>query len=362
MKILYIAPAANPHSIRWIENLYACIGYGVFDITWVSFERPRHEEALSGKNFSVDYIYLPRDFFKLFLTKKDYDFCHVQSLARYLLPLFFLYNHRIRLILTAWGSDIYAARKNRIIKWLQDIMFRQASALTGDSKEMCNCLEDISRSRCVYRINFGTDCNVYKPNSIFLGIPNESVKSGKYILSTRNFYPVYDIGTLIKAYSLLQESQRIEYPLILVGKGPEREVLISLAASLGIKDNLIMPGYIPYNQLPSIYSNCTAYISTALSDAGLAASTAEAMACGALSIVTNVKENSAWVSESLGTGYLFEPGDYISLHKYIHKLICISISERNHISENARRMIYTYSNSVVESAKFLNIINSIKDF
>lgn len=358
LRVLYIAPAANPHSIRWIESLYATERVAELNVTWITFERPAPKETFSGTNIYIDYIYLPRDLFRLFFLSSRYDYCHIQSLARYLIPLLFIETRKIKLILTGWGSDIYITRKNWIVRLLQNMFLPRATALTGDSKEMCMCLEKISRGRPTHRINFGTDCTVYRPDSPFFGFSDKSVLPNRYILSTRNFHSVYDLKTLVKAYSKLSDSERNAYPLVLVGKGPEREDLLSLAETLGISHNLIMPGYLPFKELPGVYSNCTAYVSTSLSDAGLAASTAEAMACGAIPVVTNVKENSDWVSESRGTGFLFEASDYKTLYLIIKRLLYISNKDRQQISISARSLIFSDLNSQFESIKFLDIIGA----
>jgi glycosyltransferase involved in cell wall biosynthesis len=59
-------------------------------------------------------------------------------------------------------------------------------------------------------------------------------------------------------------------------------------------------GQLPNEQLPEYLNAADLYVSTSLSDAGLAASTAEAMACGLPVIVTDSAENKLWVREREG--------------------------------------------------------------
>jgi glycosyltransferase involved in cell wall biosynthesis len=57
-------------------------------------------------------------------------------------------------------------------------------------------------------------------------------------------------------------------------------------------------------------------VSTSLSDAGIAASTAEAMACGLPVVITDFGDNGRWVKNGEG-GFLFRPGDHEALAQAI---------------------------------------------
>ena len=80
------------------------------------------------------------------------------------------------------------------------------------------------------------------------------------------------------------------------------------------------------------------------------------MSCGAIPIVTDVKENSDWVSTSLRTGYLFDPGDDFSLSRCMKEVINMSDANRQLISESARSLISEHSNAQTETIKFLNLV------
>lgn len=58
-------------------------------------------------------------------------------------------------------------------------------------------------------------------------------------------------------------------------------------------------GYIPNQELPDYLSSMDVYVSTSLSDAGISASTAEAMACGLPVVVTDSGENAAWITDRI---------------------------------------------------------------
>ena len=63
-------------------------------------------------------------------------------------------------------------------------------------------------------------------------------------------------------------------------------------------------GFVPNDMCIRDRNIADVYVSTSLSDAGIAASTAEAMACGLPAIVTDFGENSKWVLDGQN-GFLF---------------------------------------------------------
>jgi len=350
MKLLYIAPASNPHSIRWIKKVNEILK--IKKITWITYE-PIPKEIID-EDLNIKYLELKHIFdlktFQVFFTK--YDYVHVHSLARYLLPSLFV--NPKKLVLTAWGSDIYFARKNIFIKFLQNKQLKNSKAITCDSDQLINKLSQITKKQKIYRINFGTDCKIFKPNKK----EPKLIKGSKYILSTRNFYEVYDILTLLKAYSKLSTDIKNKYKLILIGRGPCEKDLKKFVIEKKLKKNVFFPGYVSQSELSKFYSNCALYISTSLSDGGLASSTAEAMAAGAISIITNVKENKKWVNTKDNNGAIFEPKNSNQLSRMIQKLLSLSIEERTLMSKNSRKKILLESNIEIEIKKFCDLIKS----
>jgi glycosyltransferase involved in cell wall biosynthesis len=60
---------------------------------------------------------------------------------------------------------------------------------------------------------------------------------------------------------------------------------------LNVDDFVQFLGRIPHEAMPDLLTQADIYVSTSLSDAGISASTAEAMACGLPVIVTDTGEN-----------------------------------------------------------------------
>ncbi len=348
MKLIYIAPASNPHSIRWIKKVNQFIPFK--EITWISYENP--PKVTIDKKLKIKYIHLKSildiRFLKIYLEK--YDLVHVQSLARYLIPSLFV--NKKKLNLTAWGSDIYFARKNTFIKILQNIQLKSARMITCDSNQLIDDLSKITERGKIYRVNFGTDCKIFRPNKIKPRI----ISDCSFILSTRNFYNVYDIKTLVKAYCLISKNLKNKYKLVLIGKGPCLNELQKIVLENGLSKNVLFPGYVNQKELSQLYSNCSVYVSTSLSDAGIAASTAEAMASGAISIITDVRENKKWINNELKNGLLFNSGDSNDLAKKLVKVLKLSSSEKELISKNARKKILNNCDLEKEMKRFSELL------
>ena len=78
------------------------------------------------------------------------------------------------------------------------------------------------------------------------------------------------------------------------------------------------------------------YISASKSDAGIAASTAEAMACEKICIVTDVADNRKWINKN--TGFLFEVSNVIDLVSKIDLAIKYKNNKQTKLQTNARKI------------------------
>jgi glycosyltransferase involved in cell wall biosynthesis len=145
-------------------------------------------------------------------------------------------------------------------------------------------------------INFGIDTSHFSKGPQNTEIRQKyGLSSGPAVISLRNLEPVYDVATLIKSVPRVLATVP-DTRFIIVGKGSLEDELKSLAAQLGVYHAVNFVGFIPNEQLPVILSNVEVYVSTSLLDAGIAASTAEAMACELPVVVTDSGENSRWIN------------------------------------------------------------------
>jgi len=193
--------------------------------------------------------------------------------------------------------------------------------------------------------------SAFNTELVRFGVDVEKFKPGRYksefpvVISLRNLEKIYDIGTLLRAFQIVQ-AQYSKAQLWILGVGSQKKSLKYLSQILGLKNVTFGGSWSIEGGLISLLKSSWIYVSTALSDAGLASSTAEAMACELPCIVTDVAENAGWVCPY----HLFKPGDYKTLAEIIIDLI-ENPDERELYGELERNLIVEHNNYQVEMAK-----------
>jgi L-malate glycosyltransferase len=122
--------------------------------------------------------------------------------------------------------------------------------------------------------------------------------------SVSRLHWVKDIPSLLVAFSKV----RITHPtcrLVVVGDGPERDTLISIAQDQGVADAVVFAGF--RRDLVQIYSALDVFVHTSLGEAGCQV-IPEAMASGKPVISTRVGVVSDILEDGI-TGRLVSPGD-----------------------------------------------------
>jgi glycosyltransferase involved in cell wall biosynthesis len=165
-----------------------------------------------------------------------------------------------------------------------------------------------ARSAKIRIVRFGVDTRKFSPKQISAATFRMPGESGyPTIISTRPLAPLYDTESLIRCAPLVLRDVA-DAKFLIVGKGPEERRLKELARSLAVAHRVTFLGSIPNDKLPQYLTSSDVYVSTCLSDAGISASTAEAMACGLPVIVTDVAENRKWVEDGVN-GFLVPTRD-----------------------------------------------------
>jgi glycosyltransferase involved in cell wall biosynthesis len=198
------------------------------------------------------------------------------------------------------------------VHWEVSRTLRKADLITCDASHIVPAIRSLALPGADIRIvNFGIDTRLFAPMAPAAQLKERLGVAGKrVVISTRSLRPIYDIATLIRSIPLILGNVP-EATFVIVGGGPERDPLRALAQSLGVADEVRFIGPVPNEQLPQYLCMSEAYVSTSLSDAGIAASTAEAMACGLPVVISDFGDNRQWVRE--GGGFLFPCGDHETL-------------------------------------------------
>ena len=215
------------------------------------------------------------------------------------------------LVLTVWGSDVLVDPvRSRLMRWEVARTLRKADLITCDAEHIIPAILALSGPSADIRIvRFGIDTSLFAPCTPDAALKERLGLSGRrVVVSTRSLRPIYDIQTLIRSVPLVLREVP-EAAFLIIGGGTLGDSLRELAESLGIADAVRFTGPVPNEELPSYLSLSEVYVSTSLSDAGIAASTAEAMACGLPAVVSDFGDNGKWVHEREG-GFIFPCGDH----------------------------------------------------
>ncbi len=303
MHIAFLAAANSIHTIRWIR-FFAERGH---TITWISLAPPIPEakelvektsffeitpSPLADLHGARGMLYLPGAVMKIrkILADKKPDVLHLHSAGTYGLVGALAGFHPS--VLTPWGSDILLT--SPLKKPLIRFVVRSADAYTCDGENTLKKLVAFGASeKNIHFIRFGTDTRIFTPNG---GIQE---KGKTVVVSLRSLEPLYDIETLIRAAAIVSK-RNTTVVFRLAGEGSERPRLEALAQELGLTDSGVVRfiGRVSGDALVNTLRSADIYVSTSLSDSGLASSTAEAMACALPVVVSDSGDNREWVKEN----------------------------------------------------------------
>ncbi len=207
------------------------------------------------------------------------------------------------LAVTLWGSDILVSpHKSRLRRVRALWVLRNSDLITSDSMYMTHEARNIGK--------FDTEI-VTEP----MGIPRSMLDrlerqkadahpDGLVILSTRRLEPLYRVDTLINALCKVRE-KLLPFRCVISGDGSERARLESMARSCNL-DEVKFVGWKSGNEYCDLIGNADVYVTCSESDS-TSVSLLEAMAAGALPVVSDIPGNREWVKD--GESALMFPVD-----------------------------------------------------
>ena len=161
---------------------------------------------------------------------------------------------------------------------------------------------------------------------------------------------------MILALSILIK-KGVKVSLSIYGSGSQTHFLKNLVKKSGHDDVIKFNGGYEYSKLPNLLQQFDLYVSTSTSDAGLSASTSEAMSSGVTVLTANNSENPYWMSNNCG--FLFKTGSVQDLSIKIMSIINMDQDEIEIVRLNARKKIEENNNYNNEMKKMLKIYNSL---
>ena len=379
MKILFVAPSNSVHAVRWISQaIESEIDCALFDLV---AEAPNPKDLLISEHFtykkSTGFLFRVPVFGEILEMAKQYkllrnavvkfspDVIHCHWLF-HSIPFLATFLNLAPIISTPWGSDLQLpvrplrGRVKKVFanRVLTKRIIVKSVAFCCDSRQLSSILKKrgaISEPRIIY---FGTDTSKFSSSNRTQGIRDKfGAKSGDLlVISNRSHEELYDIQTLIRAADIVRATNS-QIRFVIAGSGSQTSTLINLVKELRLEDSFYFTGRLSDEEFVGATASCDIYVSTSTSDGGLAASTAEAMACEVPVIITEFGENAEWLCEERA-GLLFPIGDSATLAKKI-----LELAESHHLRKEmgsvGRSKILVDNNSDLEWKKVIQMYREV---
>ena len=361
MKICFLGDANSSHLNRWAKyfadhshdvNIVTLSKVSRLDFDGIKIFSIKSNQKIRrhGRLCAALNIYQ----FKRIINNIQPDLIHAHEFRAYGLLASWLNIHPM--VISAWGTDVLIhIKKSKIQKYLVKKAIKNADLLHVDGIKTWKTLEQLGASKDkIVRIYFGIDTNNFNPKKRSNEFRDQlGIGTSPMIISTRQLYPIYDIETLIRAIpKVLKKVPDAKF--VIGSSGPLREKLKDLTKELSVYENTIFTGRISDEEFPYYVASADIYVSTSLSDAGLASSTAEAMACRLPVIVTEDPDNREWIQDGVN-GFIIpvKNPDILAeriiklatnskLRKEMGKLNCKLITERNDYNKEMNKMEEVY--------------------
>ncbi|MCW4002196.1 MAG: glycosyltransferase, partial [Candidatus Bathyarchaeota archaeon] len=176
---------------------------------------------------------------------------------------------------------------------------------------------DASKTSVMYN---GVDTNLFYPMNkeecrAKLGLPKNRI----LVLTVRRLVYKNGLDTLIESASLLTRGHpRLVF--IVVGKGPNRNLIEKRVRELSLEENVKLAGFVPERLLPYYYNAADYFVVPSSSGEGLPLVLLEAMACG-LPVIATIVGGIPEIIENMVNGVLVPPRNPEAMAKTISTLL-----------------------------------------
>jgi glycosyltransferase involved in cell wall biosynthesis len=168
----------------------------------------------------------------------------------------------------------------------------------------------------------------------------------RMILFVGTMEPRKNLTTLLNSYAILKR-QISPPPLVVAGaKGWRHEEVLSLAKDLSLLGDLLLPGYVPREELPLWYSAADLLVYPSLYE-GFGLPPLEAMACGTAVVASNTSSLPEVVGEA---GLLVEPTDAEQMAQAMRRVLTdASLREALRVKGLERARAFTWQRTAQDT-------------
>ncbi len=218
-------------------------------------------------------------------------------------------------------------------------VYGKADCITTPTMTAAGLLKNIGLRHLPIAVSCGIDLALFHPGAAESAVVRKySLPQKKILLTVCRLDKEKQIDLVLRAFAALKDRSLIQ--LVLAGKGAEEQKLHSLAKELGLSQNVSFLGYVPDDDLPSLYRAADCFLIAGIAELQSIA-TLEAMATGLPVIAADAMALPELVKHGRN-GYLFPPHDVSALTKCIELIFegddrrkAMSLESLNIVSSHA---------------------------
>ena len=288
MRICFIAPASNYHTIKW-SRWFSSHGHEVHVVSFIDAEIPNTTVHFIDAGVTVKdsdskklkYLLHGRDI-KRIINKINPDIVNAHYATSYgaVAALSGIKGY----ILSVWGSDVYDfPLKSPLHKALLKYSLKRAGHIFSTSQAMAEETKKYT-DKHIDITPFGVDMELFNPK-------RKVAADDQFVIGTvKTLDSKYGIDYLLKAGQIIR-IQRPDIPLQIriAGKGPRENEYQDLAKKLEIDDITTWLGFIPQEEAAIEWANMdVAIVPSTLESESFGVSAVEAEACGTPVIISDI--------------------------------------------------------------------------
>jgi len=215
-----------------------------------------------NKLYALNTIALLLKMTQLLLTRR-YHVLHVRG------PLFVAYarltSFLLRIPLVYEIYSVNGGSRSRIIKFVEKInkvfLKRVDGVILNCSRLKSSAMERGCPEPKIVALPNGVDLSNFSPrNKDEETITRYHLEGKRVLLYLGHFYEHENLTGLIEVFARVQDSLD-GVKLMLVGDGPDREKIEESIKRHNLAEDIIITGFVPYNEAPKYYSVCDVFVS-----------------------------------------------------------------------------------------------------
>jgi L-malate glycosyltransferase len=345
MKILLAGDINSPHLEKWAVSLARCnFSIGVFSMSdphrnWhlkhgieIFCSRTIQASVFSSRiTGKMKYLSFAKDLKKAVrLFQPDILHAHYASSYGLLGALCGFHPY----VISVWGSDIESFARIPVIgSAIIRFNFSKADRILSTSQSMVSAIGRYTRKEILVT-PFGTDTAVF--------CPAENKPDHKEIVigTVKSLERTYGIDKLIRSFALLkQRNPSRDLRLLIVGGGSLAGDLKNLADELGVLEQTVLVGKVPYEEVPSYLNKLDIYVALSRRES-FGVAVLEASSCGIPVVVSDSGGLPEVVADG-ETGFVVQGGDIGKTSDLLEMLIT-DPQLRTRMGTNGRNFVGKY--------------------